>query len=277
MLRIAVCDDEEDQREAMHQMVQQYVSPPKSASSIEAHIADFSCAHDLLASLGEGSVFDIALLDIYMPEMDGVTLAREIQSRSPDTRIIFLTSSVDYAVTAYALGAVHYLVKPFAQKDVFAALDRACASLPCVPKKIVINGEHRATSVVNIDDIICVESVGYVRNVTTKNGILIEKRLTLSDFLSEFNRLSPGQFMLPYRGYVINLAAVRTVAPLCVEMKDGTKIPLKRGDYTAVKNALFDYSFVRGGGILNDHILAHRAFCKQRDLWVPCGLSVLAF
>lgn len=279
MLHIVTCDDEPEQLELVSRAVKTYFSPAQNVAT-SVSVSDFSCARDLLAALDSSSPCDIALLDICMGDMNGIKLAREILRRSPVAKIIFLTTSQDYAVEAFALGAVHYLVKPFSQKDFAIAMERALSALPEQPKKITVTGERGRTSVVNMDDIICVESVGHERIVTTKDGSLTELRKTLQGFLQEFERLSPGQFILPYRGYVINLAAVHTVLPLSVEMEGGIKIPLKRGDYTAIKNALFDYSFVRGGGggrNLNEQFLADCAGRELRHLRLSCGVPVPAF
>lgn len=76
----------------------------------------------------------IALLDINMPEMDGLTLAARIKEYSPDTEIIFLTGYAQYAVDAFALRASGYLLKPVNRQklaeEVTYALSRQNRSRP---------------------------------------------------------------------------------------------------------------------------------------------------
>ena len=73
---------------------------------------------------------DIALLDICMPGMDGLTLASKIIERSPDTAIIFLTRYTKYALDAFALHASGYIRKPATRERLAAEIAHALAGRP---------------------------------------------------------------------------------------------------------------------------------------------------
>lgn len=75
----------------------------------------FTRAKDALAWLEEHPA-DLALLDIHMPEINGIELASLIKRRRPDTAIIFLTGHAQYAVEAFAVRASGYLLKPVAKE-----------------------------------------------------------------------------------------------------------------------------------------------------------------
>ena len=81
----------------------------------------FTCAQEALEWLS-CNFADIALLDIYMPDMTGLALASKIKSISPDTAIIFVTGYSEYAVDAFKIKAAGYLLKPVTkealQKDI---------------------------------------------------------------------------------------------------------------------------------------------------------------
>lgn len=72
--------------------------------------------------VGESGEYDVLLLDLMLPGMDGVEVARRFGGRS---RIIFVTAYKEYALDAFDVGAVHYLVKPVTKERLFLALDRA--------------------------------------------------------------------------------------------------------------------------------------------------------
>ncbi len=74
-------------------------------------VKSFVQAKDALNWLEDHSV-DLALLDIDMPEMNGITLAAAIKSRYPETAVIFLTAYSQYAVEAFSVRALGYLLKP---------------------------------------------------------------------------------------------------------------------------------------------------------------------
>ena len=68
---------------------------------------------------------DIALLDINMPDMNGIELAARIKEISPDTAIIFVTGYSEYAVEAFRLHAAGYLMKPVAKEELEAEIIHA--------------------------------------------------------------------------------------------------------------------------------------------------------
>ena len=68
---------------------------------------------------------DLALLDIRMPEMDGITLAHGIRTISPDTAILFVTAHPQYAVDAWRIHASGYLLKPLTPERLSEELDYA--------------------------------------------------------------------------------------------------------------------------------------------------------
>ena len=82
----------------------------KSLSMVDDAIG-FTDARDALHYFDDETA-DVALLDIDMPEMNGIALAVELKSRCPDTAIIFLTGYSEYAVEAFAMHASGYLLKP---------------------------------------------------------------------------------------------------------------------------------------------------------------------
>ena len=87
--------------------------------------------------------FDIVLLDLMLPGIHGLEVARQISDRS---RVIFITSYREHAVEAFDVNAVHYLVKPVTEERLFQALDRAVNQTEKVDIQaltIIKNDKHR--------------------------------------------------------------------------------------------------------------------------------------
>lgn len=100
-MNIMICDDQKDELENMKQIVLEYAAVH---SELFLEVKCFSNPFDMLEEIGKSGAPDIALLDICMPGVLGTEIAREIKSKSEDsTDIIFLTTSSDFAVEAFAL------------------------------------------------------------------------------------------------------------------------------------------------------------------------------
>lgn len=83
---------------------------------------------------------DIALLDIQMPDLDGITLAAGIKVKSPDTAVIFLTGYSQYAVDAFKVRASGYLLKPIKYESLAEEIEYALKNMPHIgmEKRVVI-------------------------------------------------------------------------------------------------------------------------------------------
>lgn len=90
----------------------------------ECDIAGFTNSFDALKILSEDSLKpDVAFLDIEMPGMNGIYLAKKIKDACPKTNIIFVTSYSQYALDAHSLHASGYLMKPILAEDIRKELD----------------------------------------------------------------------------------------------------------------------------------------------------------
>ncbi len=244
MVRVAICDDQQEYLAGVHDAVSSYFSRRPEFS---VRISDFSSPTRFLEELGRSSGWDIVVLDICLPGMLGTDVAREIRRRHDRTEIIFISISRDYAIDAFSLKAVHYVVKPFAQAQLDEALDRAMASFEEKNiRRLLINIGNGEVQSVSIDKILYIESQGYRRVVHTAEGLYEEVKDTLSRMQEELDSISLGQFIQPYRGYIVNLDAVRTVASDRIFLNNGEFILIKRGDFRRIRSLLFAWSFGNG-------------------------------
>ncbi len=245
MLRIAICDDIPDHLEKIKLGVKQYFSEHP-----EEKIDIFTYNNPLifLESLDRIGVFDILLLDVCMPGIDGTQVAAEIRKRGDKSEIIFLTTSDEFAVEAFALKATHYLVKPFTRAQLKEALDRVVMKISAelVPRVILklSGGGMRA---LEVNEILWIESRNHAQTVYLKDGGIEETRVSLSQQLDTLEELSPGQFVSPCKGYLVNQKAIRTVEPKRIIMRSGKELPLARGTFREFTDRYFAYMFPMGG------------------------------
>lgn len=245
MLRIAICDDIPDQLAKIKTAVEQYFG---AYPDEQTEIFTYNNPLIFLESLDKTGGFDILLLDVCMPGIDGTQVAAEIRRRKDKSEIIFLTASDEFAVDAFALKAAHYLVKPFTQTQFNEALDRAMVyfaegQAPKVALKLT-GGGMRA---LELNEILWIENRNHTQTIFLKDGDSEEARESLSQLLSTLEELSPGQFVSPCKGYLVNQKAIRTVVPNEIIIRSGQTVPLARGTFREFSDRYFAYMFPMGG------------------------------
>jgi len=92
----------------------------KSVDMIE-ELHSFQDINELITFISNNTI-DVAFLDIIMNELDGITLAMEIKRIQPKCKIIFISSSRDFAMEAFQVYASGYLLKPVAKDEIIELL-----------------------------------------------------------------------------------------------------------------------------------------------------------
>ncbi|MCW5620916.1 MAG: response regulator transcription factor [Burkholderiales bacterium] len=127
-LRVAIADDEAPARSRMQDLLQDC-----AADMPVQVVGEAANGRDLLDLL-QASAADVVLLDIRMPEMDGIEAARHLHKLAPRPAVIFTTAYDAYALKAFELHAVDYLVKPIRLHRLQEALSRVQARPPLSPE-----------------------------------------------------------------------------------------------------------------------------------------------
>ena len=109
MLTLCICDDSPEDTTQIRALADRFV---QEHPELGLRTEFFSSPFDLLEHLDEKGGFDLYLLDILMPHMKGIELARRIRERGEPAELIFLTISREYALDAFEVDASGYLVKP---------------------------------------------------------------------------------------------------------------------------------------------------------------------
>jgi DNA-binding LytR/AlgR family response regulator len=235
MIRIAVCDDEAVFLDKAMEMLEEYEKTREE--SFDAH--GFSVPSELLDRIEAGEIYDIYLLDIYMPGVSGMSLATELRSRDIKCPVIFLTSSTDHALEAFGVDATHYLLKPYTREHFFSAMDKAMQSL-WVPQRnsVVLKVDHTYRSISTGEILFC-ESEDKYQRIYLENGENLLVRMTMAEL---FGTLEPfSSFCRCGRAHIINLTHLSKVTAATAVLKNRLQIPLSRSAAAALRTAFFDY------------------------------------
>lgn len=233
-MRVVICDDIQKDIETIRTALDIYAA---AHPEYYVEIDEYNAAADILHRIEQGEAYDIALMDICMPGVPGTDAAEEMLAKNPEMSVIFLTTSDEYAIEAFAMNATHYLLKPFTQEQFDAALDRAIKktedqvllSLDCV------DGVYR----VRISEIVSIESQNHYLLLVLSSGETLKIRMKLSQMFEEIQKYPA--FINVGASYVVNLDLVRSISGNNIEMQGGVKIPVPRRSVEKVQRAYMEY------------------------------------
>lgn len=239
MLRIAICDDESTCLSQIHTIVSRW-----RHHTSQPIIETFDNGDSLLKVHSE-SPYDIILLDVVMPIFNGIEVAREIREYDTTVKIVFLTTSPEYAVDSYTVKANNYLLKPVDTMKLYRCLDELCSEiLITASKNIHIKCTH-AIHKVPLCDIEYVEAQNKHTLFILSNKQILESIELLSVHRDKLT-LTDGFFKC-HRSYIVNLNHIDTYTAKEIRMRSGYRIPISRNCQSDFENAYFSYTFKKAG------------------------------
>lgn len=228
-IHITICDDSEVYRQYLMDLLQAWGKMHAQA----CHFSQFSSAEEFLFAWEDHQDVSVFLLDIEMPGMNGVELARLIRQRNAQAQIVFITGYSEYMAIGYDVEALHYLVKPIESEKLYAVLDRAVARLQRQEPTLLIE-QHGVLTRVAVSQIRYIE---VNRNYVT---IHVDTAYEIRRSMKEIESLLDKRFLRIGRSCIVNLTYVMQVSRTELTLTDGTKLYLPRGSYNAVNRAMIN-------------------------------------
>lgn len=229
-MRIAICDDDPIGQELFIQALRDW-DPTKDAER-------FLDGASLLTAAKTLPPFNIAFLDIYLPDKNGIDIARELRALSPETGIVFITNSLEHAIDAFSLYALHYLVKPVTTQGVTEAFQRL-ADYRTNRRATISFAVGRDSHTVFLDQIYCLESINHAVEVSLTDG----RRLKVWTSLNKLEQKLDRNFLKINRGTVVNMAHIEQMGVDTCILRDGSRLFLTRRERVAIRAAYNDYLF----------------------------------
>ncbi|WP_345252968.1 LytTR family DNA-binding domain-containing protein [Flaviaesturariibacter amylovorans] len=199
-MKCLIVDDNKMARMAMKQLVGQ-------VKDLEL-VQECEDAMEAYNVLNKQSI-DLLFLDIEMPGMTGLELTKNLGHRSP--LIIFTTAKTDYAVEAFELNVVDYLVKPISPARFLQAVERAQETVAADKEEVKVEDQefvfvkdNGILKRINVDEILYLEAMGdYVKvHTPTKFHVLHATLKSIEE------KLSPTKFIRVHRSYIVSMSKI---------------------------------------------------------------------
>ena len=203
----------------------------------------FEDADSLLQAHAE-MPFDIILLDVVMPLLGGIEAAREIRQFDKNVKIVFLTTSPDFAVDSYTVKANNYLLKPVVPEVLFRCLDELYEQIRQQEQCIAIRS-GTAVHRVRVQDIEYVEAQNKQVLFSLTEGRSIQSLEPL--YAWEDKLLLAGDFYKCHRSYMVNMYHIETYTMKEIKMRSGCRIPISRSCHKDFETAYFALLFGKEG------------------------------
>jgi len=239
MMRAAIADDEVLARQKLRWLL--------GSESDVAIVGESANGPETIQLVHEARP-DLLFLDIRMPGMDGFDIIEALSGDDgPLPGIIFTTAFDSYAIRAFDINAVDYLLKPFTAQRLQAAIKKARESRQSFSNSMVAQSghpDHASARFVNriafksrgrilflsVGDIYCIGAEeNYVRLCTGSETHLLRETMSHLEV-----KLDPGKFMRVHRSYIVNLFFLKEIrteknGDMVVLLTNGQKIPMSRG------------------------------------------------
>ena len=237
MVRIALCDDEKK----ILDEVTEYIGNYAEKKNTDIEVFCFDSARTLIGALEDRKAFDIYVLDVYIGDEMGTTLARDIRRLGIESPIIFATTSVEHAPQSYETGTLRYLIKPIDPAKFYEAMDVALASAEKLGQRLIKLKTENGVERINASNVMCSEAHDHYQYVTLLDGAQLKVRLTVTELFAILAK--HGGFLRIGSPYIINLRHVKNVSRTDVLLYNNKSIQIPRGKYAEIKNAFWDYQY----------------------------------
>lgn len=219
MIKIAICDD--DQRFINN--VKQHLDFYSNENNVSFQVFEYSNGLELLNSR---DIFNIALLDVEMPETNGIVLGKELRKRNKNIVLIYITAHKKYLDEALNLNAARFFEKPIDSKRFYAGLDNAISRIDETTIVFYLK-DNSKTMRIAAEDIIYVEiePIGHRKTkVVTENNVYISSNKM--SFWEE--KLSNSCFIKTHKSFIVNLKYVTKFDDNNIELNGKYVVPLSR-------------------------------------------------
>ena len=247
MLNIAICDDEQRSWKRGQTFLEKWASDNRMSVNIDT----YTHADDLFVA-ATTKRFHIIFLDIFMPNITGLDIARKMRSHNNDAQIIFVSSSPDFALESYEVRATNYLLKPVEYEKFCTVMNDAVGKILPRAHVLLVKSEQGYQRIA-LHDIEFIEA----RNKRVVFALSSGHEVLATEPLHFYEKILLGEagFFKCHRSYVVSLDHVEHFTNTRIFTQSGREVNIARGLGKPFKAAYFDHLFAKGD-VARDYTLS---------------------
>lgn len=232
MIKILLLDDDPIYLEKEKKITENYFA----VHGIECRIETCQNGEWFLSGLKD-EMYDLYILDVDMPEKNGLEIAREIRKKYIAPVLIFVTNYTDYAIEAYEVNTFRYIPKKALKEKLPEAFDSLIPVILEKEEHYYIIEKKGQIEKIAYSDIYYLRKEGKYVVISHKNG---ESRVRKS-LAQVQEELDSREFLLIDKGYVVNLYHVMKIKGYEAYMKDGIRLPVGIAKSASIKRAISEF------------------------------------
>ena len=234
MLRIAICDDEQEMVSSHKKVIEECLRECNEMGEI----VTYTVSDNLLCDVAEDQFYyDLILLDIEMPGHDGMEMAENLKPYLPNVKIIFITSHIEYAIDAFELSIFRYVPKDKRDAKLPQAVTDAIRLITLESGKVYTIQTNSRLEKIPYKDIMYIQREGKNAEIFDGN----ETKKVRKSLQQVYDELDSEEFIFTDRGCIVNIIHVMQVKDGEAIMKNGEHLPISRSHLQDVKLKINSY------------------------------------
>ena len=231
MYRTLIVEDEPGEATRLSEFVRRY----GNAHGETFQITWLKSAMDMLS---DKSHYDLILLDIDLPGINGMEAAQLMRVYDEATPIIFVTNLAKYAVKGYEVGATGFIVKPVNWGNLSMSLDRALRTIRQNSGRSVMVPTEEGMRVVPFGSIVYIDVRGHQLSYHLESGEVLETRGSLAQAEEE---LAGAPIVRIAKSCVVNMDKIQLMRPQALQMVTGEQLSISRTRKREATDTITDY------------------------------------
>lgn len=208
----------------------------------EFEIVKYTDSMKLYEDVRKGYTSDIFFLDMVMPGRSGTDIGDLVRSLSQNSILIYVTSSREFALDAYRVKAVRYLVKPFKKEELFEAAEYALQSADRSREPVFTIKTQEGLQPVSYSAVVYIENASRTLCVHLANGLILKSIFIRKSFEKELAELLLDRnFIQIHKSFVVNMAWIQKLTQETVTVSGGQKLPVSKNRMAEVRRCYLSY------------------------------------